>query len=312
MRSDYRQKNGQQQKSVSRSSQGGFTLLEMIVVMVITGILGGMVALFIRGPVQGYVDSARRAGMAGVADTALWRITRDVRMALPNSVRVRGAVSGSGSCNGTENCYLEFIPMTGGGRYRSSSGVAGDDILDSSGTDIFFDVLGELPAFVSGASIVIGNTSPSGASSVYSGYNMAACPAVAPYCASTNAITGKPAITLAASSVLLPLSPGNSLQVISTPVTHVCVPVAGGAGGTLMRYWGYAIQDVQTKTDSIAELDALVNPPTATRGSALLATNVSACSFVLASPGLATMQLTLTESGESISLYGAAHVANVP
>jgi hypothetical protein len=44
----------------------------------------------------------------------------------------------------------------------------------------------------------------------------------------------------------------------------------------------------------------------------LQAGNVSACSFALPSTGLVAMQLTITESGESISLYDAAHVGNLP
>ena len=43
----------------------GFTLVEMIIVIVITGIIGGIVAIFLRAPVQGYVDSARRAETDG-------------------------------------------------------------------------------------------------------------------------------------------------------------------------------------------------------------------------------------------------------
>ena len=39
----------------------GFSLVELIMVIVLTGILSGMIAIFIRAPVQGYMDSARRA-----------------------------------------------------------------------------------------------------------------------------------------------------------------------------------------------------------------------------------------------------------
>jgi len=39
----------------------GVTLIEMIVVIVITGIIGAAVAVFIRRPVESYVDAARRA-----------------------------------------------------------------------------------------------------------------------------------------------------------------------------------------------------------------------------------------------------------
>ena len=70
-----------------RKQQCGFTLIEMIVVIVITGIIAGIVAVFLRAPVQGYMDSARRAELTDIADTALRRMARDVRTAVPNSVR---------------------------------------------------------------------------------------------------------------------------------------------------------------------------------------------------------------------------------
>src|SRR3990172_8944288 len=96
-----------------QSSERGFTLVELIMVIVITGIVGGMVAMFIRAPIQQYTDVVRRTDMTDTADTALRRITRDLRLALPNSVRV------TGTCNGTATCLIEFLPTAGGGRYRA-------------------------------------------------------------------------------------------------------------------------------------------------------------------------------------------------
>jgi prepilin-type N-terminal cleavage/methylation domain-containing protein len=52
----------------SAARQHGFTLIETIVVMMITAILAGIMVLFIRRPVQNYVDNAARADMADVAD----------------------------------------------------------------------------------------------------------------------------------------------------------------------------------------------------------------------------------------------------
>lgn len=273
-------------KSSIQPSQGGFTLAEMIMVMVITAIIGGMVALFIGGPVQGYVDSARRAGMAGVADTALLRITRDLRLALPNSARV----TTSGGI-----AYLEFIPAKGGGRYRAdaaggsgSCGGAGDE-LSFVAADTCFEVIGPMPAFVAGDEVVVHNTGAVG----HSAYEVPASNRAA-WISNTAAKVTMASVTFPSSS------PGNSFQVISTPVSYVCDP----GSGTLKRYWGYPIQAAQPANVAAAPLVAAA--------SALLASHVSACSFVLARPGLVTVQLTLTESGESISLYGAAHVSNVP
>ena len=76
-------------------------------VIVIMGAIGGMVSVFMKSPIDAYFDSARRAALTDVADTVVRRIARDVRKALPNSVRTSGA-----------NC-LEFIPTKTGGRYRT-------------------------------------------------------------------------------------------------------------------------------------------------------------------------------------------------
>lgn len=84
--------------------QGGFTLLEAVVVIVITGIISAMVAL-IRAPVEGYIDSVARAELTDAADTALRRLTREVRTALPNSLR-------EGPPGAT---CIEFLPTLGGG-----------------------------------------------------------------------------------------------------------------------------------------------------------------------------------------------------
>jgi prepilin-type N-terminal cleavage/methylation domain-containing protein len=111
----------------SAARQHGFTLIETIVVMMITAILAGIMVLFIRRPVQNYVDNAARADMADVAEIALRRMTRELRGALPNSVR--WAVIGNTS-------YIEFIPTKSGARYLASDDGADPSLyhaLDFSG-----------------------------------------------------------------------------------------------------------------------------------------------------------------------------------
>ena len=113
--------------------QGGFTLIEAIMVITITGILAAIVAVFIRAPVDGYIDSVVRAELTDAADTALRRIARDVRTALPNSLRT--TTGGSTAC-------FEFLPTVGGGRYRVSQNDTGvGDVLDFSVADTSFQAL---------------------------------------------------------------------------------------------------------------------------------------------------------------------------
>ena len=100
---------------IKNQSHRGFTLVEMIMVIVITGIIGGMVAVFLRAPVQQYMDVSRRADMTDIADTALRRVSRDLRSALPNSVSVTISVGarGAGGCTGANITLSNFYPPPG-------------------------------------------------------------------------------------------------------------------------------------------------------------------------------------------------------
>lgn len=276
----------------------GFTLVEMIVVMVITGIIGGMVAMFLRMPVQGYVDSARRAELTDIADTALRRISRDLHSALPNSVRIT-TVGGS--------TFLEFIPTSGGGRYRDAPTAAGlGNILNFDVADISFDVIGAPPPPpAAGDQIVVYNMTADPADpnpNAYVGGNRTAYAGLA---GSTITIAAK---KFPQSSCVVDAGGfvvgGCRFQVAQFPVTYVCTPVAGGAGGTLRRWQEAGF--------------AAAQPTVVPVGAALLANNVSACAFSYdPSPaaqryGLVTMHLTLTEQGENVTLYAATHVNNTP
>ena len=89
-----------------RYQQQGFTLAEAVIVIVITGIISAIVAVFIVRPVEGYTQAVARAETTDVADTAMRRIARDVRLALPNSIRVSA-----------DQRSLELLLTKTGGRY---------------------------------------------------------------------------------------------------------------------------------------------------------------------------------------------------
>ena len=265
----------------------GFTLVEMIVVIVITGIVAAAVAVFIRHPVEGYGDAVRRAELTDAADVALRRITRDIRLALPNSLRVMSA----GGIN-----YIEFIMTQSGGRYRDpTDGSTGGDFLSfTSAADRTFDVLGPLPLMAANDYLVIYNLGVPG-SDAYAGNNRALIQSVA---GNTVTLATNPYAT---QSPPLP-SPGARFQVVPGGVRAVTFACPQAAAGNLTRHWNYGFNAAQAVP--------------AGGSSALLAGNVT-CSIDYSANatgrnGLLFLSLTLTSGGESVTLFNQIHVDNSP
>lgn len=130
--------------------QRGFTLVEAIVVMVITGVLAGIMVLFIRQPTQNYVDAAARADLSDTADLALRRMARELRAALPNSVRLASA-------GGV--WWLQFIPTSAGGQYLAveDNGSSGTPLSFTAQNAQGFSVVGPMVAINVGDHIAIYN-----------------------------------------------------------------------------------------------------------------------------------------------------------
>jgi MSHA biogenesis protein MshO len=253
--------------------------MELVVVMVITGIIASAVAVFIQKPVQSYFDSTRRAELVDIADTAIKRITRDLRLALPNSVRV----------DGTQQ-YLEFLLTSGGGRYRAElTGAGGGDILNLTAADSSFDVIGPMPSAAVGNFVVVYNLGITGADA-YAGSNRATISAV-----------GASSITLSPAFLFPFDSPGKRFQVVQYPVTYQC----DATNGLVRRYWNYGFNVAQSTT-------------IVTANNARIATNVATCNFTYNSSviaqreGVVIITLQLTKSQETVTLIGQAHVSNVP
>jgi MSHA biogenesis protein MshO len=286
------------------NSQSGFTLTEMIMVIVITGILGSMVAVFLKTPIQQYLDIGRRADMTDIADLALSRMANDLRTAVPSSVRVTG----------TGPIYLEFLPTKDGGRYRAVSSIpdvctgevgnAESGALSFTATDTCFEILGPAISFVAGDQIVVGSTQPG----TYPYDNTGAAGVLRAYNGAAGAQT-KVVITSALSLPAAAAAPSQRFEVVpgdQKAVTYACIGTLGALDadqdgqGKLVRYWNYGINAAQP------------TPPIG-GSSAVLANKLYTCSMVVdQSRGLVANTLQFSRASEVVSLYQEIHVHSSP
>lgn len=277
----------------ARCGCGGFTLVESVMVIAITGVLAAVVSLFIVQPVQAYLATSARAGLVDQADLALRRIGRDLRLALPNSTRV----SASG-------LSLELIPTQGGARYATE----GAGQLEFGTLDTSFAVLG--PPLVLGPAqqLVFYNLGPGVVGSdAYAPNTSATEQASSNRRTASNGAGAASTITLNSLAALPVADKAEPYRVLAVgePVSYRC----DLAAGTLTRYSGYGFLATQP------------DPPSGGLA-ALLASGVTACRFgadgtlVAARAALVSLSLTLTANtgsgNEAITLHHAVYVDNLP
>jgi MSHA biogenesis protein MshO len=290
--------NGVLRRTVLLPCQRGFTLVEMIVVIVIMAIVAAAVAVFIRLPVQGYVDTVARAELVDEADTAVRRMSRDLRLALPNSIRVSN-----------DGKYLELLLTKTGGRYLDEE----DGVADAPGVHILdfndsaktrFTVVGAMPTDAA---------QMPGAGDYLVVYNLGEGqdPANA-YCAGDScgnrtkitAVSGHEITfaqnVFAAQTPSSFRSPSHRFQIVTTPVTYAW------ENGAINRYSGYTIASVQPA-------------PSALSAPALLAANVTDCNFSYTPANVRNALVGITLSMQKIgantgtvTLFHQVHVDNTP
>ncbi len=271
----------------------GFTLIELVMVIVIIGILAGLTTQLITLPITGYLDLKRRTTLVDTADIALRRMQRDIRQALPNSLRINGSA-------------IELLHTIDGGRYRKASatlsgssqvgcGSLAADVLNIPLSDHCFEILGTLSEFNPTEPpiankpkyLVVFNTGDS-AGNAYTGNNRATL------AQSTNRKI------IEFSPFPFPLaSPEQRFFIVDTPITYACI------SNQLLRYDFYLITKDQP------------NPPPPEFGQ-VQADKIPSCEFTYTTgtatrSGLVTLKITLTdEAGESVQLLHQVHVDNLP
>jgi MSHA biogenesis protein MshO len=285
--------------------QRGFTLVELIIVMVLIGVIAGILVMQIRPAMQSYLAIRQRANLTSQADAALRRIIAEVHAAVPNSLRYTWQ-------DGQHQC-IEFVPTKDGGRFRTAkdyrTNPAGEgNALTADTATTSFDTLTAVDTSVARDDFVfVGNVNGGDVYDTSKSWPIQSVTAAA-------VGQGRNTITLnLPAGVTAPAGyEGGRFVVIpqnERAVTYTCVnPGTDGNGtgkGVIYRVTGY----MPSKAPATA-------CPT---GPAILVTKVSDCNILYRESQGATQQsgymqlrLGLSEGGESARLTMGAHVENTP
>jgi MSHA biogenesis protein MshO len=292
-----------------RHGAEGFTLVELVTVIAIVGLVAPATAGWIVRPMQGVQDVSRRAAMVDRAALSLARMERDVRAALPNSIRV--------SADGR---HLELLAALDGGRYRTSAGVnPSGGVHDDPAArfefpeDASWNSLSRLThlAFSYGVPLAAGTRvaiHPAG-SFVWSHAANGTSPGVITPAATQVTIADagdEDRVVLSQPFRFAFQSPHRRFYLVEGPVTFRCDPAAG----TLSLFAGYPISEAQPTDPALAPLASAARTGSLARG-----VRDCAFTFVPGSPtrsALVTLDLTLAEGDERVRLLSQIHLENAP
>ena len=285
------------------ATQAGFSLVELIVVVVLLGVLASGAGLLIINPIEAYEAQLRRQQLVDQGEMALRQIARDVRRALPNSIRITAAGAG---------LALEMVNTVDGARYRDEFGgiytVDPNFVLDFISPDASFNLLGTLSnpaAFAANNRLVIYSTSANIYAEAVDVDNRGIITPAGISLGLNNlgaGLTREDQIRLSSPFLFTQQSPGQRAFFVDSSTSYICDP----AGSQILRYAGYGFRAVQPT----APADFGV-------ASGKVISDLSGCNFSYSAGsaqrgGILTIEIAISDSGETVNLLHQIHVMNVP
>jgi MSHA biogenesis protein MshO len=285
----------------------GFTLVELVMVIALSGVVAVMIGTVLSRPLQGYVDQSRRGELVALAAGALNRITRDVRLAVPNSLRLS-----------SDGQTLQLLLISAAGRYRPNrtdsdglrfgeaagdcnSSVPGGDCSSLLMLDPAFDLGGARWLVVYNVGSESGGAPVSGANLWAGGNPGTITPTGTTFSLGSGAPAGETLVrvgNLPSDGFRFSLaSPEHRAYFASEVVNYRC------NGTRLVRFTDTALPAVA--------------PDSAPASASPLADSLSRCRFTYQPgttqrAGLLTLQLAIAQDGETLELLQQVHVDNAP
>jgi MSHA biogenesis protein MshO len=210
---------------MGKGAARGFTLIELITVVVVLAVVSVGIAGFIRTGTQIYADVTERDQLLSQSRFVVERLNRELRAALPNSLRVSG--------NSAVQC-LEFVPIRWSTFYFDvpvAPESAGDEITvvaTSTTTDNY--------SYTNGDQVVVYPVSSAAVYATNSGYRypLASAPQADPSDAK------KTILTLNSASLFATDSPSSRLYIVGQPVSYCAT------ASRITRHQNYGFNALQT------------------------------------------------------------------
>lgn len=280
----------------------GFTLVELVIVIVLLSIMSLVSVRFIANFAQGYVDTSRRQHMADVTQLAIERIGRELRNALPNSVRIRN--DANASC-------IEYLPVLGASSY--------DNLPVVSATNTFSAIplgAGAISGWQAGEPLYTAVFPITGTNL----YTLAANSMIAQLANPAQFIADQSAgaeitVTMSGNHQFPTESPASRFYIVGSPVSY-CLNTGSG---DLYRYENY----FSSGTAFYSAQPMLASLPGSEPNRALLATNITTTA-AFPNPAFASLEISLqrnalvvfdlqvSEAGESVRIQHVVQVRNAP
>lgn len=297
----------------AKQNQMGFSLIEMIVAIVISGILAIGIVNFIGDSVNSLTVSSSRNKIATSGRIAIDRLAMEIHNALPNSIRATTATAGGDQC-------LEFVPVRAATSYINPPFTGGGSTT--------FDVVDFTPN-LHGATDGFAVIFPNRQSQLYDGDNGASAgwpnfgnrgPIQEITSIADSASADQSTITLVKSHRFRRRSPSQRFFVVEEPVSYCVV------GENLYRYTNYGFFTTQVTQEEEATVcekasDQRCLPNYAAAPDKMLITNnvdnagltaFTVSAQTLRRNALVAIQFQLTANGDSLILNHEVLTRSVP
>lgn len=264
----------------------GFTLVELVMVIVLLGIISAVLAPVITSNVTAFSDTRSRNDLIARGRIALERLSREIRQAVPNSLRL---VAGTST--------IEFVTASAGGRYvdfndtliTPASCASANRFRTGVSRNSLCLIQPDNPApFAANDILVIGNTSPASLQAGTTWVTLNGVGGAAPLWT----VTFNPTTFVSA-------SPG--LHYSIADFTHEVGLVVAERALHWRRNAGIPAGEYNNSVEVNAADPLLVDGVTAT-----------VFRYNAAADGMLNIELTLADSNETVQLYEEIYVRNTP